>query len=80
MKCVVTNEPVIDDCSIRIDFGYGSNRDLQSFEFNTVSDELGEEILQLIASKLPKGKKLNEFRVDGFNWYDEKFDRSGVND
>lgn len=79
MKCVVTNDPVIDDCSIRIDFGYGSNRDLQSFEFNTVSDELGEEILQLIASKLPKDKKLNDFRVDSFALADQ-FDRSGAND
>ena len=79
MKCVVTNNPVIDDCSIIIDFGYGSNRDLQSFEFNTVSDELGEEILQLIASKLPKDKKLNDFRVDSFALADQ-FDRSGAND
>ncbi len=79
MKCVVTNNPVIDDCSIMIDFGYGSDRDLQSFEFNTVSDELGEEILQLIASKLPKDKKLNDFRVDSFALADQ-FDRSGVND
>lgn len=79
MKCVVTNNPVIDDCSIIIDFGYGSNRDLQSFEFNTVSDELGEEILQLIASKLPKDKKLNDFRVDIFALADQ-FDRSGAND
>ena len=79
MKCVVTNHPVIDDCSIMIDFGYGSDRDLQSFEFNTVSDELGEEILQLIASKLPKDKKLNDFRVDIFALADP-FDRTGVDD
>ena len=79
MECVVTQESVIDDCSIRIEFGYGSNRDLQTFEFNPISDELGEEILQFIKSKLNTSKRLDDFRVDDFALVDQ-FDRTGVDD
>ncbi len=79
MKCVVTEQQVIDDCSIRIEFGYGSARDLQTFEFNPISDELGEEILQFIKSKLNTSKRLEDFRVDDFSLANQ-FDRTGVND
>ena len=80
MKCVVTQKSVIDDCSIRIEFGYGSNRDLQTFEFNPISDELGEEILQFIKSKLNTSKRLEDLNKDDLSRYNDWRYRPGVND
>lgn len=62
-KCVLSDsDDVIDDCYIRIDFGYGSKRDLERYTFGPITDELGEEILQFIASKT--NKPLDEFKTD----------------
>jgi hypothetical protein len=33
-KCPITNNNVIDDCHIRIEFGYGSDLDLTTYEFS----------------------------------------------
>ena len=59
--CDFTDQRKIDDCGVRIDFGYGSNRDLQAFEFNNVSDEVGERILKFINEQFTNGKDISDF-------------------
>ena len=59
--CDFTDQRKIDDCGVQIDFGYGSNRDLQAFEFNNVSDEVGERILKLINAQFTNGKDISDF-------------------
>ena len=59
--CDFTNQRKIDDCGVQIDFGYGSNRDLQAFEFNNVSDEVGERILKFINEQFTNGKDISDF-------------------
>ena len=59
--CDLTGQRKIDDCGVQIDFGYGSNRDLQAFEFNNVSDEVGERILKFINEQFTNGKDISDF-------------------
>jgi len=62
-RCAITDsEDVIDDCYIEIQFGYGSPRDLETYNFGPVLHEVGEDILQYIVSKMSKGKKLKDFK------------------
>jgi hypothetical protein len=62
-RCAVTDsEEVIDDCYIEIQFGYGSPRDLETYNFGPVLHEVGEDILEYIVSKMSKGKKLEDFK------------------
>ena len=59
--CDFTDQRKIDDCGVQIDFGYGSNRDLQAFDFNNVSDEVGERILKFINEQFTNGKDISDF-------------------
>ena len=59
--CDFTDQRKIDDCGVQIDFGYGSNRDLEAFEFNNVSDEVGERILKFINEQFTNGKDISDF-------------------
>ena len=62
-RCAVTDsEEVIDDCYIEIQFGYGSPRDLETYNFGPVLHEVGEDILQYIVSKMSEGKNLEDFK------------------
>ena len=92
-RCAVTDsEDIIDDCYIEISFGYGSPRDLETYNFGAIKHCIGEEILQFLNGRLSKGKKLEDFRTDSFALErlsgDEKFDmrhpnqndRTGVDD
>ena len=39
MKCPVTGrEDMIDDCYIKVEFGYGSDKDLMTYRFGPVHD------------------------------------------
>ena len=62
-RCAVTNsEDVIDDCYIEVSFGYGSPRDLETYNFGAVVNEIGEDILKYIVSRMAEGKKLEDFK------------------
>ena len=62
-RCVVTDsEDVIDDCYIEIQFGYGSPRDLETYNFGAVKHEIGEDILKYIVSRMAEDKKLEDFK------------------
>tara|TARA_Y100001937_G_C7129868_1_gene336759 strand:- start:353 stop:592 length:240 start_codon:yes stop_codon:yes gene_type:complete len=49
MKCPISNkEDMIDDCHITIEFGYGSDKDLQTYIFSPVHDEVGKSVLKFL--------------------------------
>jgi hypothetical protein len=63
MKCAITNKgDVIDDCYIKLAFGYGSKRDMETYRFGPVRDKTAEKILQYIKTLLKGDKTLNDFR------------------
>jgi hypothetical protein len=70
-KCPITNDDVIDDCHIRIEFGYGSDLDMTTYSFSPIHDEVGKKVLDYIQSLMPKGHSIDEF---GRNMIDEDFD------
>ena len=59
-KCDFTDVGMIDDCGIDIYFGYGSNRDLQSFSFKNVSDGMGEKVLKFLNDSFVNGKTIRD--------------------
>ena len=63
-KCAFTDNGMIDDCGIEIHFGYGSNRDLQSFVFKNVSDGIGEKVLKFLNDLFVNGKTIRDFGHD----------------
>lgn len=69
--CPITNKQVIDDCHIKIEFGYGSDLDMTTYSFSPVHDEVGKKVLDYIQSLMPKGHSIDEF---GNNMMDEDFD------
>ena len=65
MKCSITNkEDVIDDCHITIEFGYGSDKDLTTYTFSPVHDEVGKKVLAYIQSISEKGVNIENFARD----------------
>ena len=60
-QCDITNASKIDDCNITIEFGYGSNRDMQTFSFPSVSDGVGESVLKFINDSFTNGKTVLDF-------------------
>ena len=64
-KCPVTGRTdVIDDCYIEIQFGYGSDKDMWTYNFNTVHDIVGKAELETIQSLMVEGKSVDDFGVD----------------
>jgi hypothetical protein len=63
-KCDFTDAGMIDDCGIDIYFGYGSNRDLQSFSFKNVSDGMGEKVLKFLNDSFVNGKTIRDYGHD----------------
>ena len=63
-KCAFTDNGMIDDCGIEIYFGYGSNRDLQSFTFKNVSDGMGEKVLKFLNDSFVNGKTIRDYGHD----------------
>lgn len=65
MKCPISNkEDVIDDCHITIEFGYGSDKDLTTYTFSPVHDEVGKKVLAYIQSISEKGVNIENFARD----------------
>ncbi len=63
-KCDFTDAGMIDDCGIELHFGYGSNRDLQSFKFKNVSDGMGEKVLKFLNDSFVNGKTIRDYGHD----------------
>ena len=63
-KCDFTDAGMIDDCGIELHFGYGSNRDLQSFAFKNVSDGMGEKVLKFLNDSFVNGKTIRDYGHD----------------
>jgi hypothetical protein len=63
-RCAFTDNGMIDDCGIDVHFGYGSNRDLQSFTFKNVSDGMGEKVLKFLNDSFVNGKTIRDYGHD----------------
>jgi hypothetical protein len=61
-KCVLTDAPILDDCHITIEFGFGSDKDMTTYNFSPVSDEVGRQVLETL-SKLSR-KNIEQFGRD----------------
>ena len=60
-RCPVTGrDDMIDDCHITIEFGYGSDKDLTTYTFSPVHDEVGKKVLELIQKMMPSNFILNK--------------------
>jgi hypothetical protein len=56
MKCPVTGKTdMIDDCHIKIEFGFGSDKDLTTYVFSPVHDEVGKRVIAMIQTMMPHG-------------------------
>ena len=53
--CPITNKSVLDDCHIVIEFGYGSDKDMTTYSFSPVHDEIGKKVVAYIQSLMPQG-------------------------
>ena len=73
VTCPITNKDVLDDCHIVIEFGYGSDKDMTTYEFSPVHDEVGKKVVAYIQSLMPKGHSVEEF---GRNVMDELFEEN----
>ena len=76
--CPVTDsKDVIDDCYITIEFGYGSDKDMTTYRFNKVQDEVGKKVLEVIQSMMPEGRSVEDFGRDTMaehfdeNWWEK---------
>ena len=70
MKCPITNrEDMIDDCHITIEFGYGSDKDLTTYTFSPVHNEVGKKVLALIQLLMPEGESVEDFGKDEMDEY-----------
>lgn len=64
-NCPVTDRTdVIDDCYITVEFGYGSDKDMWTYNFNTVHDSVGKKVLEAIQSMMPKDRSVEDFGRD----------------
>ena len=59
--CPITKKDVLDDCHITIEFGYGSDKDLFTYSFSPVHDDVGKKILECIQSMMPKGESVEKY-------------------
>ena len=65
MKCPVTDrEDLIDDCYIKVEFGYGSDLDLMTYRFGPVHDVVGKKVLEVIQSLMPGDRSVEDFGKD----------------
>ncbi len=67
VKCPITNKDVLDDCHITIEFGYGSDKDMMTYLFSPVHDEVGKKVISYIESLMPKGHSVEDFSTDVMN-------------
>ena len=68
MECAITGvDKVIDDCHVTIEFGYGSSKDLHTYQFSPITERSGVDILDYIQKVLDEngtGKSIEDFRTD----------------
>lgn len=60
-KCAFTDNGMIDDCGIELHFGYGSNRDMQSYVIKNVSDGMGEKVLKFLNDNFVNGSDIRDY-------------------
>lgn len=63
--CPVTGrDDMIDDCYITIEFGFGSDKDMTTYNLGPVHDSVGKKVIETIQSLMSDGKSVEEFATD----------------
>ena len=57
--CDLTNTPMINDCYVRITFGYDSELNRHTYRFSTC-DKVGQQIIQYINTLYTNGKTIDD--------------------
>ena len=60
-ECAFTGNGMIDDCGIELHFGYGSNRDMESYVIKNVSDGMGEKVLKFLNDNFVNGSDVRDY-------------------
>lgn len=64
-SCPVTGrDDMIDDCYITIEFGYGSDKDMWTYNLGPVHDSVGKKVLDAIQSMMKEGEDVDKFGKD----------------
>ena len=87
VACPITNKDVLDDCHISIEFGYGSDKDMTTYTFSPVHDEVGKKVLSYMQSLMPIIHSVEDFSIcvmddlfaeDAPKWTDEDKKNHGL--
>ena len=63
--CPVTGrDDMIDDCYITIEFGYGSDKDMTTYNLGPVHDCVGIKVIETIQSMMKSGESVDKFATD----------------
>ena len=63
--CPVTGrDDMIDDCYITVEFGYGSDKDMWTYNLGPVHDSVGKKVLDTIQSMMKEGESVDKFGRD----------------
>ena len=63
--CPVTGrDDMIDDCYITIEFGFGSDKDMTTYNLGPVHDSVGKKVLETIQSLMSNGNSIDKFATD----------------
>ena len=63
--CPVTGrKDMIDDCYITVEFGYGSDKDMWTYNLGPVHDSVGKKVLETIQSMMKTGESIDKFGLD----------------
>lgn len=57
--CDLTNTPMINDCFVKITFGYDSKLNRNTYTISTC-DEIGQQIIQYINTLYTNGKTIDD--------------------
>jgi len=60
--CDLTDRPIINDCNVKVEFGYGSDRDGDVYRFCVDGDE-GVKILKFIESLYVNDRALCDNKI-----------------
>lgn len=61
-KCDVTNKPIINDCSIRIEFGHPSDKNGDIY-YLSVHDDIGKNVLSHISGLFTNGSNIEDHHI-----------------
>ena len=64
-KCDLSDKPMLNDCHVKLEFGYGSDIDGSVYHID-MTDELGHKVLDYIQTLYTNGKSINSNRTQTY--------------